>query len=101
MTEHDTTMMKLLASTIASPPAAKVPDFIPADAPFDEEQRLWLSGLFTGLYALSTAAKAGSAEPEAGTALTILYGSQSGTSEALSKDLRKFAATKGFDATIA
>ncbi|MEM7058831.1 MAG: flavodoxin domain-containing protein [Pseudomonadota bacterium] len=101
MTEHDANLMQRVAEAIAAPPNAKVPDFIPEDAPFDEEQRMWLSGLFTGLYALTAVAKASSAEPEAGTALTILYGSQSGASEALSKDLRKFAATQGFDATIA
>ncbi|MEM9063024.1 MAG: flavodoxin domain-containing protein [Pseudomonadota bacterium] len=101
MTEHDAKLMQRVAQAISAPVDAKVPDFIPEDAPFDEEQRMWLSGLFTGLYALTSAAKAGSAEPEAGTALTILYGSQSGTGEALSKDLRKFAATQGFDATIA
>ncbi|MEM9140833.1 MAG: flavodoxin domain-containing protein, partial [Pseudomonadota bacterium] len=101
MTEHDANLMRHVAQAISAPTDANVPDFIPEDAPFDEDQRLWLSGLFTGLYALTAAAKASSAEPEAGTALTILYGSQSGTSESLSKDLRKFAATQGFDATIA
>ncbi|MEM0989108.1 MAG: flavodoxin domain-containing protein [Pseudomonadota bacterium] len=101
MTEHDTTLMQRVAETLANPPQSTIPDFIPPDAPFDEEQRTWLSGLFAGLYALSAAAKAGSASPAAGTALTILYGSQSGTCEALSKDLKKYAASQGFDATIA
>ena len=71
------------------------------DAPFDVEQRQWLNGLFTGLYAFTRAASGKSAEPEAGTALTILFGSQSGTAESLSKDLKKFAKTQGFEAEIA
>lgn len=101
MTEHDANLMQRVAEAIATPAAAEIPEFIPHDAPFDEEQRLWLSGLFTGLFALTSAAKASQEEQPAGTALTILFGSQSGTSEALSKDLRKLAATQGFDATIA
>ncbi|MEM6971241.1 MAG: flavodoxin domain-containing protein [Pseudomonadota bacterium] len=101
MTEHDPKLIERLTQSMSGTGESAVPDFIPKDAPFDAEQRLWLNGLFTGLFALSSAAKAGNSAPEAGTALTILYGSQSGTSESLSKDLRKFAATQGFEATIA
>ncbi|MEM9784478.1 MAG: sulfite reductase flavoprotein subunit alpha [Pseudomonadota bacterium] len=100
MTEHDTSLAARVAETIATP-TGDMPEFIPADAPFDAEQRLFLNGLFAGLHAIASAAKGAGASEEAGTALTILFGSQSGTAEAVSKDLRKFAATRGFDGTIA
>ncbi|MEM6489238.1 MAG: flavodoxin domain-containing protein, partial [Pseudomonadota bacterium] len=100
MTEQNP-LLDRVAEVIAAPPTVDVPEFIPANAPFDEAQRTWLNGLFTGLYAIAAGAKSAAPAAEAGTALTILYGSQSGTAEALSKDLRKFAATQGFDATIA
>ena len=101
MTQHDTEILAKLASAIGQAQSTNAPQFIPEEAPFDSEQRNWLNGLMTGLYAIASAAKGGSAEQEAGTALKILFGSQSGTAESLSKDLRKFAKTQGFDAEIA
>ena len=73
---------------------------VPEAAPFDSEQREWLSGLLTGINTIAAAAAAGP-EPEVpGTPLAIFYGSQSGNSEVLSKDLKKFAASQGFEPTI-
>ena len=76
---------------------------IPDSAPFTPEQRAWLNGFFAGMYsrgagsvpALATAA------PAALTPLTILFGSQTGTSEAISKKAAKAAAKRGFAATVA
>ena len=73
-------------------------ELVPADAPFDEEQRQWLNGLLTGLSAL--AAAAGSEETTVLTPLKVLYGSQSGNCEMLSKDLRKAAGPQGFEAEL-
>ena len=101
MTLQDTQILKNLAKAIGETQSNAVQSFIPMDAPFDEEQRQWLNGLFTGLYAFTRAASGKSSEPEAGTALTILFGSQSGTAESLSKDLKKFAKTQGFEAEVA
>lgn len=70
---------------------------LPADAPFDKTQRGFIDGLLAGLAAVVDA-KGADAAP--GTPLRVLFGSQTGTAEALSKDLRKFAATRGFDATV-
>ena len=73
---------------------------LPETAPFDPEQREWLNGLLTGITALAAAAKA-SNEPDApGTPISIFYGSQSGNCEVLAKDLKKYAATQGFEASI-
>ena len=101
MTKQDTQLLEKLAIAIGDTQTNAVQSFIPEEAPFDVEQRQWLNGLFTGLYALTRAASGKSSEPEAGTALTILFGSQSGTAESLSKDLKKFAKTQGFEAEVA
>lgn len=73
---------------------------LPSDAPFDPAQREWLNGLLTGISTIAAAAKAGPTEQAPGTPLSIFYGSQSGNCEVLSKDLKKFAATQGFEASI-
>ena len=93
-------VMNQLASFMGSQTEQGAVVELPAEAPFDDEQRQWLSGLLTGMSALAEAAAAGPAAEAPGTPLTILYGSQSGNCEVLSKDLKKFAATQGFDATI-
>lgn len=71
---------------------------LPADAPFDAEQRQWLSGLLTGLSALTAG---GAPEKAAAPPLNIYYGSQSGNAEALARDLRKFAGGRGFAPALA
>jgi len=73
---------------------------IPDSAPFDAQQRQWLNGLLTGISAIAAAANASKHEELPGTPLTILYGSQSGNAEVLSKNLKKHAASCGFDAVI-
>ena len=102
MTAPDPKILDNLALAIGQTHGTKPAEFIPAEAPFDPEQRHWLNGLLSGLHAIASAASvdAGGAA-EAGTALTILYGSQAGNAEGVSKDLKKFAKTQGFDATLA
>ncbi|MEM8782454.1 MAG: flavodoxin domain-containing protein [Planctomycetota bacterium] len=89
-----------LPAALANPAAPVVPD----DAPFDAGQRQWLNGLLTGLTVLARAANGAGAsgnEPSApATPVSILYGSQSGNCEALSKDLRKAAKAAGFDPKV-
>ncbi len=90
----------LAALTTPSSVAPVVPD----DAPFDAGQRQWLNGLLTGLTVLARAAhnsQGGSAELQApAPPVTVLYGSQSGNCEALSKELRKAARAAGFDPKV-
>ncbi|MCU4676149.1 flavodoxin domain-containing protein [Catenovulum sp. 2E275] len=74
---------------------------LPENSPFDAEQRQWLSGLLTGISTIASAANAGAKEEIPGTPLAIYYGSQSGNCEVLAKDMKKFAATQGFEASIA
>ena len=73
---------------------------LPEDAPFDAEQRQWLSGLLTGISTMT----AGGASPEKAVAappLNIYYGSQSGNAEVLARDLKKFSASRGFAPAVA
>lgn len=100
MTAQDPTMLANLATAIGQTHGGAPASFIPTDAPFDEAQRHWLNGLLSGLHAIAASA-ATEAEPQVGTALTVLYGSQSGNAEALSKDLRKFSKTQGFEPRVA
>ena len=68
-------------------------------SPFTEQQTAFLNGLFHG-YALRQPAAV--QEPEAPqTPLHVLYGSQSGTAESLSKTIRKMAPRHGYTAQIA
>ncbi|MEM7806312.1 MAG: flavodoxin domain-containing protein [Pseudomonadota bacterium] len=81
-------------------PKSDLPEFIPADSPFSEEQRSFLNGLFAGVYAIAQNS-GGDASPAAQTPLKVFFGSQTGTAESVSKDLRKYAGTMGFGAEIA
>ncbi len=78
--------------------------FIPENAPFSPEQRLWLNGYLAGLFSDAGAgarALAGlSAAPAALAApakpLAVLFGSQTGTAEGLAKKVSKEAEKRGF-----
>lgn len=75
--------------------------FIPENAPFSLEQRLWLNGYLAGLFSdasLGARALAGlSAAPAApAKPLAVLFGSQTGTAEGLAKKVSKEAEKRGF-----
>ncbi|ADE53374.1 sulfite reductase subunit alpha [Coraliomargarita akajimensis] len=61
--------------------------YIPDNAPFSEDQRAWLNGFLAGLYSEAPGGVATASAPAV--PVTILYGSQTGTSEALSKQAAK------------
>jgi len=73
--------------------------YIPETAPFTPEQRAWLNGFLAGLWANGGPGEI-AALPPPPTApaepLLILYGSQTGTAEALSARLVKEARLRGF-----
>ncbi len=70
--------------------------FIPDNAPFTAEQRQWLNGWLAGLFSNAGTAPTPNAPAAPRKPLTILYGSQTGTSEALAKKNAKAAEAKGF-----
>ncbi|MFB7875733.1 sulfite reductase flavoprotein subunit alpha [Nocardia sp. NPDC056064] len=79
--------------------------YIPEDAPFNEDQRAWLSGFLAGLH--SRLAMNLSAPPAAVTdtgaprpPLRILYGTQTGNAEGVAGDAAAAAKAQGFDATV-
>ena len=74
---------------------------IPDNAPFSAEQRAWLNGYLAGLFSRQPAAVVAtpSAAPSL-TPLTILYASQTGTSESLAKKAAKTAGQRGFAPAI-
>jgi len=81
----------------ASPaPPATVP-YIPDNAPFSAAQRAWLNGflagIFSGQYAQAPAPDPAAAPPR----VAVLFGSESGNSEALAKQFAKKLKGAGYD----
>lgn len=80
---------------------------LPEDIPFEGPQKMWLRGFLDGLSATLAQGAGGTAvaeppvaAPPAGVSVTILWGSQTGTSESLAKKLGKSLTTKGHIVTI-
>ncbi|MEM1360651.1 MAG: flavodoxin domain-containing protein [Pseudomonadota bacterium] len=93
----------MISKSIEAAISAETPqvNLVPEDAPFDLAQRAWLNGLLTGLSAIAASAAADAAAEDAPlTTMRVLYGSQSGNCETLSKDLRKSAGGYGFAAEV-
>lgn len=83
--------------------ATEQPDRVtlPDNAPFDDAQKPFVEGFLAALTSVKTAHLTAN-QPEApGAPMTILYGSQSGNSEALAKQLRKKARSHGFGPDVA
>lgn len=79
--------------------------YIPQDAPFNEDQRAWISGFLAGLH--SRLAMNVNAPPppvadqvEPGPSLRILYGTQTGNAEGVANDAAAAAKSQGFDVTV-
>ena len=79
--------------------------YIPEDAPFNEDQRAWISGFLAGLHSRLSLNIAVPPPPIAGDdkprpPLRILYGTQTGNAEAVAADAAAAAKAQGFDATV-
>ena len=79
--------------TIPNPPQP-VP-FIPENAPFSEEQRAWLNGFLAGIFSTTPGETQAPATP-----VTLLWGSQTGTCETLSRKTAKALKKQGFDPKV-
>ncbi|HEX7632327.1 MAG TPA: flavodoxin domain-containing protein, partial [Lacunisphaera sp.] len=78
---------------------------IPDTAPFTPEQRAWLNGFLAGVFSRAPGAGISNLKSEISNAaalapLTILFGSQTGTAEALAKKVAKEAGKRGFAPTV-
>jgi sulfite reductase (NADPH) flavoprotein alpha-component len=75
---------------------------LPDNAPFTPEQRAYLNGFLAGLFSRAPQPNfaASAAESKPLTPLTILFGSQTGNAENLSKRIAKEAGKRGFAPTI-
>ena len=75
--------------------------FIPENAPFNSEQRLWLNGYMAGLFAgkgyvhVNEEGTIGNDQSAATLSLLILFGSQTGTAEKLAKQIAKESKSRG------
>ena len=79
-------------------------NFLTDDAPFEGAASEWVNGYLAGLSAVVESDRARASanagpDPDA-PPLTILYGSQSGTSEALSKQLKKRGVATGYNPAV-
>ncbi|WP_417669194.1 sulfite reductase subunit alpha [Roseibium sp.] len=80
--------------------------FIPKDAPFNEDQRSWLSGFLAGLHSrLAMPVGQGQAvAPQAGAQaslpVNILYGTQTGNAEGLANDAAEVARGLGLSSVV-
>lgn len=74
------------------------PPVLPDTAPFTSAQRAWLNGFFAGLFSPSGGSQPPAALEKPAIALTILYGTQTGTAASLSRSLAKEAVKRGFAA---
>ncbi|WP_439622105.1 sulfite reductase subunit alpha [Shinella sp.] len=75
----------------------KIP-YIPEDAPFNADQRAWLSGFLAGLHsrlAIETPAVAAASAPTKAASLHILYGTQTGNAERVAMDAAAIARSLG------
>src|SRR5882762_8144760 len=74
---------------------------VPPSAPFTAEQRAWLNGFLAGLFATADNASvlADSKKPVP-KSLLILYGSQTGTAEALAKRIGAEATARNYHARV-
>ncbi|KAF0176397.1 MAG: sulfite reductase (NADPH) flavoprotein alpha-component [Limisphaerales bacterium] len=75
---------------------------LPDNAPFTPEQRAYLNGFLAGLFSRAPQPNLGAVAPESKplTPLTILFGSQTGNAENLSKRIAKEAGKRGFAPTV-
>jgi sulfite reductase (NADPH) flavoprotein alpha-component len=83
----------------------KVP-YIPADAPFNGDQRAWLSGFLAGLHSRlsmdgdGSTAVANAPQQKAASPLHILYGTQTGNAEGVAMDAAALAKAAGMQPAV-
>ena len=84
-------------STIAPAAAPSVP-YLPESAPFTPAQRAWLNGLLAGFFSAAPGSQAPTPAPVK-LKVSVLFGSESGNSEALAKRIAKAAQKRGWESS--
>lgn len=80
--------------------------FLPEDAPFAHEQKIWLAGYLAGLKSRIFGSAAGASGGDAGqrgqdsTPLHILYGTQTGNAETVANDVAATARHQGYEPVV-
>lgn len=79
--------------------------YIPEDAPFNEDQRAWISGFLAGLHSrlamnIATPPPVATDSEAPRPPLRILYGTQTGNAEGVAGDAAAAAKAQGFDVTV-
>lgn len=71
--------------------------YIPSDAPFSTDQRVWLSGFLAGVQSrlLVAADAVGQADGASAPVVHVLYGSQTGNAEGVAEDAAEVARAQG------
>lgn len=81
----------------------KIP-YIPQDAPFNDDQRVWLAGFLAGLHSRAAmgmeTSVAAAAPKSAASVLNILVGTQTGNAEALAMDIAAAARAQGMQPVV-
>ena len=72
---------------------------LPIDAPYNEGQRAWLNGFFSGMQA-HMSQSAGASSSTDSRKITILYGSQTGSAESVAIDAGAIAKTYGLTPSV-
>ncbi|QNG18198.1 sulfite reductase subunit alpha [Rhodococcus triatomae] len=76
--------------------------YIPQDAPFSTDQRVWLSGFLAGVQSrlLVAADAAGSGATSSAPVVHVLYGSQTGNAESVAEDAAEAARAQGLSPVV-
>lgn len=79
--------------------------YIPEDAPFNEDQRAWISGFLAGLHSrlaldISAPPPVAASQDAPRPPLSVLYGTQTGNAEGVARDAAAAAKAQGFDVTV-
>ena len=78
------------------------PPYIPIEAPFSDQQRMWINGFLAGLNSKkpTTNLKAHSSLDATSKKLSVLYGTQTGNAEDLASDAAVLAKKSGYSVTV-
>ncbi len=74
--------------------------YLPADLPFNDDQKQWLSGFLAGLQTRLLASPQSAGEVQAQKPITILYGTQTGNAEGVAEDAAEVARENGLSPNV-